>query len=49
MHGRPSLGYQLGLAVVAFVMVLLPALYVGLILLVGWGLWYHATSHFFLL
>ena len=48
MHGRPSLPYQLGLAVVAFVMVSLPAIYVGLILLVGWGVWYHATSHFFL-
>ncbi len=48
MHGRPSIGYQLGLAVVAFVMVSLPAIYVGLILLVGWGVWYHATSHFFL-
>ena len=48
MHGRPSLGYLLGLAVVAFVMVSLPAIYVGLILLVGWGVWYHATSHFFL-
>ena len=33
MHGRPSLGYQLGLAVVAVVMVLLPAVYVGLVLL----------------
>ena len=48
MHGRPSLGYQLGLAVVAVVMVLLPAVYVGLVLLVGWGVWHHATSHFFL-
>lgn len=48
MHGRPSLSYRLGLAVVALVMVLLPAVYVGLILLVGWGVWYHATSHFFL-
>ena len=46
---RPSVRYQLGLAVVAFVMVLLPAIYVGLILLVGWGVWYHATNDFFLL
>jgi hypothetical protein len=36
-RSRPSVPYQLGLAVVAFLMVLLPAAYVGLILLVGWG------------
>ena len=39
----PSVPYQLGLAVVAFVMLLLPAIYVGLVLLVGGGVWYHAT------
>ena len=48
-RSRPSVPYQLGLAVVAFVMVLLPAIYVGLILLAGWGVWYHATSHFSIL
>ena len=48
-RSRPSVAYQLGLAVVAFVMVLLPAIYVGLILLAGWGVWYHATNDFFIL
>ena len=48
-RSRPSVHYQLGLAVVAFVMVLLPAIYVGLILLAGWGVWYHATNAFFIL
>lgn len=49
MKSRPSVSYQLGLAVVAFVMVLLPAIYVGLILLAGWGVWHHATNDFFIL
>ena len=48
-RSRPSVLYQLGLALVAVVMVLLPAIYVGLIGLVGWGVWYHATNDFFLL
>jgi Zn-dependent protease with chaperone function len=48
-HSRPSLPYQAGLAVVALLMVLLPVVYAGLILLVGWGVWYHATNDFFLL
>jgi Zn-dependent protease with chaperone function len=48
-RSRPSVPYQLGLAVVAFLMVLLPAIYVGLILLAGWGVWYHATNDFFIL
>ena len=48
-RSRPSVSYQVGLAVVAFVMVLLPAIYVGLILLAGWGVWYHATNDFFIL
>jgi Zn-dependent protease with chaperone function len=48
-RSRPSVPYQLGLAVVAFLMMLLPALYVGLILLAGWGVWYHATNDFFIL
>jgi Zn-dependent protease with chaperone function len=46
---RPSLSYQLGLAVVAFLMVLLPVIYVGLILLAGWGVWNHATNDLFIL
>ena len=48
-RSRSSVPYQLGLAVVAFLMMLLPALYVGLILLAGWGVWYHATNDFFIL
>jgi len=48
-RSRPSVLYQLGLIVVAFLMVLLPAFYVGLILLAGWGVWYHATNDFFIL
>jgi Zn-dependent protease with chaperone function len=48
-RSRPSVPYQLGLAVVAFLMVLLPAAYVGLILLVGWGVWYHATNDYLVL
>jgi hypothetical protein len=47
--GRPSLAYLLGLVVVAFVMLLLPASYVGLILLTGWGLWHHVTTDLFIL
>jgi Zn-dependent protease with chaperone function len=46
---RASVLYQLGLAVVAFLMVLLPTIYVGLILLAGWGVYWHATNNFFLL
>ena len=49
MKSRPSVSYQLGLAVVAFLMVLLPVIYAGLVLLAGWGVWYHATHDFFLL
>ena len=49
MRRRPSVSYQLGLAVVAFLMVLLPAIYGGLILLAGWGVWYHATNDVFIL
>ncbi len=36
---RPSLAYRLALAAVAFAMVLLPLLYVGLIAGLAWGLW----------
>ena len=46
---RPSVPYRLGLAVVALLMVLLPAIYVGLILLAGWAVWYHATNGLFIL
>jgi Zn-dependent protease with chaperone function len=48
-HRRPSVSYQLGLAVVAFLMVLLPVIYAGLILLAGWGVWHHATNDLFIL
>jgi len=37
-----SLLYKLGLAAVAFVMVLLPIIYVGIIVLVAWGVYEHA-------
>jgi Zn-dependent protease with chaperone function len=36
-----SLFYSIGLAVVAFAMVLLPAVYIALIALTGWGVLYH--------
>lgn len=35
--------YTVGLAVVAFAMVLLPAIYIALILLTGWGVLYYLT------
>ncbi|HVM60446.1 MAG TPA: M48 family metalloprotease [Verrucomicrobiae bacterium] len=38
---RVSLLYQLGLGAVAFAMLLLPAMYLGLIGLVGYGVYYH--------
>jgi Zn-dependent protease with chaperone function len=37
--------YRFGLAVVAFAMVLLPAVYLGLIGLTAYGVYYHATHH----
>lgn len=40
-----SLWYKLGLAVVAFFMVLLPLIYVALVLLAGYGVYYHAVYH----
>lgn len=46
---RPSTSYQLGVVAVASLMVLLPAIYVGLVVLAGWGVWYHATNDLFLL
>jgi Zn-dependent protease with chaperone function len=41
---RTGLLYKAGLTLVAFAMVLLPAIYVGLILLVAWGVFYHLTN-----
>ena len=38
---KPGLLYQAGLAVVAFAMVLLPAIYIALIALTGWGVVFH--------
>jgi Zn-dependent protease with chaperone function len=40
---RTSLGYRLGILLVSLVMVILPLLYLGLIGLVAWLLYYHAT------
>ena len=42
---KPSLLYTLGLAIVAFAMVLLPAIYLALIVLTGWGVLYHLTHN----
>jgi len=44
---RPRLSplYTAGVAVVAFAMVLLPAIYIALILLAGWGVLYHLTHN----
>jgi Zn-dependent protease with chaperone function len=44
---RPQLSplYTIGLAVVAFAMVLLPAIYIALIVLTGWGVLYHLTHN----
>jgi len=44
---RPRLSplYTIGLAVVAFAMVLLPAIYLALIVLTGWGVLYHLTHN----
>ncbi|MEW6302773.1 MAG: M48 family metallopeptidase [Verrucomicrobiota bacterium] len=40
-----SFWYKAGLAVVAFTMVLLPAIYIGLIALSGYGVYYHASHN----
>jgi Zn-dependent protease with chaperone function len=37
--------YRAGLAIVAFAMVLLPAIYMGLIVLTAWGVYYHLTNN----
>lgn len=42
---RPSLGYRLAILVVAFLMILLPLLYLAIIAGVGYGIWYHAVNH----
>jgi len=40
---KVSAWYQLGLAVVGILMILLPAVYLAMIGLVGYGVYYHAT------
>jgi Zn-dependent protease with chaperone function len=42
---KPSFFYLMGLLLVATVMLLLPLLYVGLIVLIGYGVYYHAAHH----
>lgn len=42
---RVSLFYRLGLLVVAAAMVALPLMYVGLVGLVGWGVYFHAVNN----
>jgi Zn-dependent protease with chaperone function len=37
--------YRVGLGAVAFAMVLLPTIYIALIVLVGWGVYWHATEN----
>ena len=44
-----SLGYRLGVFLVAVVMVLLPLLYIAIIVLVGLAVRYHVTHHTVLL
>ena len=41
---RPGLLYRVGLAIVAFAMVLLPLVYVALIILAAWGVWLHLAK-----
>ncbi len=41
---KTGLLYKAGLTAVAFAMVLLPAIYVGLIVLAAWGVFYHLTN-----
>ncbi len=42
---RTTMGYRLALAVVAFLMVLLPLIYVGLIGLTGYGVYWHLVTN----
>src|SRR5689334_8132058 len=44
VRARPGLFYKLGLAVVAFAMVLLPTIYVALILATAWAVFFHLTK-----
>ncbi|HTI97798.1 MAG TPA: M48 family metallopeptidase [Dongiaceae bacterium] len=46
---RASFFYQIGLVLVAGMMVLLPVIYLGMIGLAGWGVYYYATHFTFLL
>ncbi|HYF35323.1 MAG TPA: M48 family metalloprotease [Prosthecobacter sp.] len=40
--------YQIGLAVVALAMLMLPLIYVGLIVLAGWAVWWHILNDTFM-
>jgi Zn-dependent protease with chaperone function len=42
---RVSVIYQLGLLLIALAMIVLPAIYLGLIALAGYGVYWHATEH----
>ena len=42
---RTSLPYMLGMALVAATMAVLPLIYIGMIVLTGWGAYYHAVNH----
>lgn len=42
---RLPISYRFGVFLVAFVMVLLPLIYIGLIVLAGYGIYYHAVNH----
>ncbi len=42
---RVSVLYRMGLLIVTVAMVLLPVVYVGFIVLLGWGLWYHVSEN----
>ena len=44
-----TVGYRLAIAVVASLMVLLPVIYLGLIGLVGWGVYWHLVTNTFIL
>lgn len=46
---RPSAMYRLWILVVAAAMIVLPLIYVGMILLIGYGVFYHMTHHFAIL
>jgi Zn-dependent protease with chaperone function len=48
MPASPGFLYKVGLAVVAFAMVLLPAIYIALVALTTWGVVYHLTHDLWL-